>query len=61
MKFGEYRGPTWPWVRLGVRWDGETLTRVEETVWPKPSVYVTDDVFFVVVDDDTATGGDAAS
>lgn len=57
MKLGEYRG--WPWVNL-VRWDGEKLVPFRETVWPKPVVYATDDVFFVIVDDDTATGGDAA-
>jgi hypothetical protein len=36
---------------MGVRWDGDTLVRVEETVWPKPVAHVDDDVFFVVVAD----------
>ena len=49
QQLGEYGAR--PWVNMGARWDGDTLVRVEETVWPKPVAHVDDDVFFVVVAD----------
>ena len=33
----------WTWTDLGVRWDGETFSRIEETVWPKRVVQWSDD------------------